>query len=65
MVEETLPEEITNDIETSKKPKKPRSEAQKVAFEKAWKALVEKRVAKAASKPLGSTPEAAKICLGG
>ena len=31
--EETLAEEITKDIETGAKPKKPRSEAQKAAFE--------------------------------
>ena len=43
--------EITKDIETGKKPKKPRSEAQKAAFEKARKALAEKRKAAAASKP--------------
>ena len=51
VVEETLAEEITKDIETGAKPKKPRSEAQKAAFEKARKALVEKRKAATASKP--------------
>ena len=41
--EEGLKDEITKDIESSRKPKKPRSEAQKAAFEKARKALAEKR----------------------
>ena len=40
---QTLAEEITKDIETGAKPKKPRSEAQKAAFEKARQALAEKR----------------------
>ena len=37
--EETLEGEITKEIETGKKAKKPRSEAQKAAFAKARKAL--------------------------
>ena len=41
--EETLEGEITKEIETGKKAKKPRSEAQKAAFAKARKALAEKR----------------------
>ena len=41
--------EMTKDIE-SNKPKRPRTEKQKAAFEKARKALAEKRAAKAASK---------------
>ena len=40
---------ITKDIE-SNKPKRPRSEKQKAAFEKARKVLAEKRAAKAATK---------------
>ena len=48
--EETLKDEITKDIESSKKPKKPRSEAQKAAFDKARKALAEKRKAAAEQK---------------
>ena len=50
--QQTEPEpvsEITKDIE-SNKPKRPRTEKQKAAFEKARKALAEKRAAKAASK---------------
>ena len=50
--QQTEPEpegEITKDIE-SNKPKRPRSEKQKAAFEKARKVLAEKRAAKAASK---------------
>ena len=50
--QQTEPEpegEITKDIE-SNKPKRPRSEKQIAAFEKARKALAEKRAAKAASK---------------
>ena len=41
--EESLEGEITKEIETGKKAKKPRSEAQKAAFAKARKALAEKR----------------------
>ena len=50
--QQTEPEpegEITKDIE-SNKPKRPRSEKQKAAFEKARKVLAEKRAAKAATK---------------
>ena len=50
--QQTEPEpegEITKDIE-SNKPKRPRSEKQIAAFEKARKALAEKRAAKAAGK---------------
>ena len=50
--QQTEPEpegEITKDIE-SNKPKRPRSEKQIAAFEKARKALAEKRAAKAADK---------------
>ena len=42
-----LAEEITKDIETGTKPKKPRTEAQKAAFVKARFALAEKRKAAA------------------
>ena len=38
-VTEDLEQEITKDIETGKKPKKPRTEAQKAAFVKAREAL--------------------------
>ena len=51
--QQTEPEpegEITKDIESNNKPKRPRSEKQIAAFEKARKALAEKRAAKAASK---------------
>ena len=47
-----LAEEITKDIETGKKPKKPRTEAQKAAFVKARQALAEKRKAAAEVKAL-------------
>ena len=50
--QQTEPEpegEITKDIE-SNKPKRPRSEKQKAAFEKARKVLAQKRAAKAATK---------------
>ena len=45
-----LEQEITKDIETGKKPKKPRTEAQKAAFVKAREALAEKRKAAAEEK---------------
>ena len=49
-----LAEEITKDIETGKKPKRPRSEKQKAAFIKAREALAEKRkVASSAPRRLG------------
>ena len=47
-----LSTEITKDIETGKKPKKPRTEAQKAAFVKARQALAEKRKAAAEEKEL-------------
>ena len=47
-----LEQEITKDIETGKKPKKPRTEAQKAAFVKAREALAEKRKAAAEVKAL-------------
>ena len=47
-----LAEEITKDIETGKKPKRPRSEKQKAAFIKAREALAEKRKAAAEVKAL-------------
>jgi hypothetical protein len=49
-VTEGLEQEITKDIETGKKPKKPRTEAQKAAFVKAREALAEKRKAAAEEK---------------
>jgi hypothetical protein len=51
-VTEGLEQEITKDIETGKKPKKPRTEAQKAAFMKAREALAEKRKAAAEEKVL-------------
>ena len=38
-----MKDEITKDLETNAKPKKPRTEAQKAAFVKARQALAEKR----------------------
>ena len=73
--QQTEPEpegEITKDIE-SNKPKRPRSEKQKAAFEKARKVLAEKRAAKAATKsqnkakpgrPPKVKSEVAKVDLG-
>ena len=56
--EESLEGEITKEIETGKKPKKPRSEAQKAAFAKARKALAEKRaLAKEEKKKPKPKPE--------
>jgi hypothetical protein len=49
---EGLEQEITKDIETGKKPKKPRTEAQKAAFMKAREALAQKRKAAAEEKVL-------------
>ena len=51
-VTEGLEQEITKDIETGKKPKKPRTEAQKAAFVKAREALAQKRKAVAEEKVL-------------
>jgi len=52
LVEQTLDTEITKDIETGTKPKKPRSEAQKAAFVKARQALAEKRKATSEAKAM-------------
>ena len=53
-VTEGLEQEITKDIETGKKPKKPRTEAQKAAFMKAREALAQKRKAAAEEKVLNT-----------
>ena len=68
-VTEGLEQEITKDIETGKKPKKPRTEAQKAAFMKAREALAEKRKAaaeeKASKKKKPGRPPKVKEAVGG